>query len=131
MAGLGLNRSKVQQQAPVDNKTLQSVIEGARRPSLDVQSKIEKVLGWPPGEMSRRARGESSAFRPLDAFRDTELLSELLQRAIRREGEPGGDTSPTKFAPSNVRPLRGAKGPQPHKQAATRTKKNPPDRPTR
>jgi hypothetical protein len=46
-------------------------------------------------------------------------------------GESGGDTSPTKDAPSNVTPLRGAKGPQPHKQAATRTKKDPPDRPTR
>jgi hypothetical protein len=65
--------------------------------------------------------------------RERSAVDEMIRLlADRKEGVGNAEyPAPTKDAPSNVTPLRGAKGPQPHKQAATRTKKNPPDRPTR
>ncbi len=66
---------------------------GGGQPGLGVQSEIWKVLGWAAGEMGRRERG-AAPDRPREGYRDAELLSELLQRALRRE-VVGGDTAPT------------------------------------
>lgn len=91
MTELGLNAAQVQAQAPVDNKTLASLIRGERDTSTAVRGRIEKVLGWPAGEIARRGRGEGAedGRPPLEQYSDVEILTELMRRAAAREQQRG------------------------------------------
>ena len=92
MLELGMNASDVQQLAPVDNKTLGAVIEGTRSANIKTLGKIERVLGWDPGEIERRGRAAGTTERrePLQDASELQLLTELLRRAVARQSGDQG-----------------------------------------
>lgn len=83
MAERLLTRSIVARRAQVDPKTLAALITGERWPRVGTRARIERALGWPAGEIDRRARNGLSAS-DLARFSELDLLAELQRRAEER-----------------------------------------------
>jgi hypothetical protein len=84
MAERMLGRSALARRAEVDPKTLRALLTGERWPRVTVRARIEAALGWPSGEIHRRARGERPLAGELSRFPELDLLTELVRRARGR-----------------------------------------------
>ena len=99
MAERRLSPAAVQRAAGVDPKTLRALLRGDRWPTLPVRGRVERALGWEPGELLRRARGvmATAPAAGLAGVSTDELLAEVVRRGIEfgrrrgREGNPGGN----------------------------------------
>lgn len=75
--------SAVARSAGISPNTLLALAHGKRWPSDEIQGRIESKLGWPGGEILRRAAGFGA--KALCSFSDEDLLTELLRRAAKRQ----------------------------------------------
>jgi hypothetical protein len=76
--------------AGVDETTIRALLAGSRWPRSETRDRITDALGWPVGELERRA-----SVRPdLLAFTTLELLRELYRREQAASPDAGtsGDT---------------------------------------
>jgi transcriptional regulator with XRE-family HTH domain len=78
---LGLTQKELALRAGVAERTVQN-LEGGKRPQPLIRGKIEKALGWPPGEMERIARTEPEP----KSLVPQEVL-EVLERVYKGEPE--------------------------------------------
>lgn len=63
-------------QAGVDQKTIRAFLAGDRWPRAASRQQMARALGWPPGEIARRAGSRPE----LEAFSTLELLDEIRWR---------------------------------------------------
>jgi hypothetical protein len=78
--------AQVARDARIDVRTLRALIAGDRWPTEKVRGRVEKALGWRPGEITRQAYDGIPA---LATYSDEQLLSEMLHRTLRRRGRSG------------------------------------------
>ena len=75
MEELDLTPNDIARAAHLDPTTVRALIRGERWPRESTRARINKVLGWPHGEVTRRA------FVPaLDQISTPELARELYER---------------------------------------------------
>lgn len=77
LAARELTITDASQKAGIGARTLGALIAGERWPTAETRRRLEDALGWPEGELVRRARGERPS---LSAYTNLELLAELMQR---------------------------------------------------
>ena len=87
MARAGMTRADVIKAGPIDNKTLQSVLEGERRSSAATRAKIENALNLEPGTLGAVDRGELPTRRTRRKVSDTELIAMLAERLAELRAE--------------------------------------------
>lgn len=89
MTRAGMARADVIKAGPIDNKTLQSVLEGARRSTSTTRTKIENALNLAPGTLNAVERGEMPTRTERRRVSDTELIAMLADRlsSLRTEVE--------------------------------------------
>jgi transcriptional regulator with XRE-family HTH domain len=83
LTDLGRTARQLAAEAGVSLRTVRALLRGERMPQPDTRAHLEKALGWPPGEIWRRARDGLESLRN---YTDRELCAELLHRARKREG---------------------------------------------
>jgi len=104
--------------ADVDTKTIGNLERRGKWPIARTRARIEKALGWPPGEMERIASEESEQPPPSlvpeglrqDIMNEKDLTPEERQAVIdaveatlaRERGEPGSSAA-VSFPPSGRR----------------------------
>lgn len=84
MAERLLGRTALARRAQIDPKTLRALLTGSRWPRVAVRARIESALGWPAGEIHRRALGARPVTADLARFPELDLLGELTRRARGR-----------------------------------------------
>lgn len=80
---LGLTVPKIAAKAGVSPNTLRRLIRGVTWPNDDSRQRITDALGWPPGEIARRAVVRDGE---LDRWTTAELLDEVRRRVAREGG---------------------------------------------
>jgi transcriptional regulator with XRE-family HTH domain len=81
MNDLGLTVPKLARAAGVDQSTIRALLACQRWPRAATRQAINHALGWPMGELGRRAASPPD----LRDFSITELLAELCRRAELKE----------------------------------------------
>ena len=76
MRDLGLTPTTLARRSGVDPTTIRAILRGDRTPSLRVKAAVAPVLGWPVGELARRAERVEL----LATLSNRELLGELCRR---------------------------------------------------
>lgn len=90
MGDLDLNQQQLAEKAGVDTKTVGDLIRGTRWPIARTRARIERALGWPPGELQRiRSRENEGPQIPPDLQRKIDALSPeerdwVIDRLTRR-----------------------------------------------
>lgn len=78
---LGLTQQELADMAAVDIKTIGNLVKRGRWPIARTRTRIEKALGWPPGEMERIASEEEQQAGPYP------FVPSLLRKDITGNGE--------------------------------------------
>ena len=79
----GATLTGVAREAGVDPKTLRSLMRGEHWPSDDVQDRIERTIGWQPGQIHMCSVRDVAAG-AIDGLTDAELAVELARRLTDR-----------------------------------------------
>lgn len=72
----GLTVPQLAEEARVAEGTIRALLSGERWPRAASRRQIARALGWPPGEIARRADRQTQ----LEAFSVDELLAEISRR---------------------------------------------------
>jgi transcriptional regulator with XRE-family HTH domain len=84
MNDLGLTVPKLAKDAGVNQSTIRALLAAQRWPRAATRQAINHALGWPMGELARRAASTPD----LRDFSTSDLLAELCRRAERGEQMP-------------------------------------------
>lgn len=87
IADRGLTVTEVARAARIDGKTLRGLLAGRQWPTVAVRRRIEKALGWEPGEIQRRARDGVESLR---GYSERDLLAELQWRLRQLDARNDG-----------------------------------------